>query len=408
MKCCILDACYPDGMSGAGLAALWLKHYCQLIGIEIAPPGAADVLLVTCVDPRNADFIAKVKRWFCLPVIAGGAGALSPHHLGLVADVVCCGDGRRTLDTLKLSGMPGVKNLPESWVHGQTRPVEIRSGFPWDAPPIQAEDGAYRLWCGRGCRKKCFFCQTGWACEYEENPSPDRLISTAKKMISDGNSIAYLSNDPSQHSFHDRLPPVMHGSYSVEYLRKYGAPSARQIRLGVEGVSSRVRSWVGKPISQQDLVGCTSWLNGLGKSVRWFMIAGIPGETDEDWAELRETVLKWKMVCLRGVLALSFTAWQPEPATPMGILPVEDSYWKRFCDFRDWFFTVGWSNRIKLMAPASPTARMESAIARMGLPVSALRAGGSWGPNDRVKYPGKVARNTIGARLLKELKEVQP
>jgi radical SAM superfamily enzyme YgiQ (UPF0313 family) len=196
----------------------------------------------------------------------------------------------------------------------------------------------------------------------------------------------------------------MHGSYSVEYLKKNGAPAARQIRLGVEGVSGRIRSLVGKPISKDDLIKCTIWLNELGKSVRWFMIAGIPGEDDCDWDELRESVQDWKMRCKKGVLALSFTAWQPEPATPMGILPVEDSYWDRFCSFRDWFFTAGWSNRVKIMGPAAPPSRMISSVYRMALSVAELRNGGNWGPNDRVNYPHKKARNAIGEKMLKEMR----
>jgi hypothetical protein len=162
----------------------------------------------------------------------------------------------------------------------------------------------------------------------------------------------------------------------------------------VEGVSERMRKSVGKPISHDDLVKSAAWLNSLGKSVRWFMIAGLPGETDDDWKEIQKAIMDWKRICSKGVLALSFTAWQPEPATPFGVAPVVDDYWPRWESFREWFFSgAGWSNRVKLMAPAGPKTRMESAVARMGLTVSELRRGGQWGPNDRVAYPYKSARN---------------
>jgi len=235
---------------------------------------------------------------------------------------------------------------------------------------------------------------------YQENPKPHDLLRTIRQLKTRNLRVAYLSNDPNQHSFSDKLPVIEHGSYSVAYMRQSGLPSARQVRIGVEGVSERLRIAVFKPISHDDLLRCTVWLNQSGKSVRWFLIAGLPSETDADWDELRCILAEWKKLCAKGVLALSFTAWQPEPATPMGICPVDDSYWDRWCRFREWFFSgAGWSNRVKLMAPACPRTRMASAVARMGLTETELRSGGVAGPNDRVAYPHKAQRDVIRRRM---------
>ena len=401
MKLSIIDACFPIGRQSSGLAALWLHHYAAQLGAVIVPPGEADVCAVTCVDPRNGATCAQIrKRWPHLSIVAGGAGALSPYSIGLHADAVCVGNGERFIETLCRDGLSAAKKLPETWVHGETRPVEIASGFPWTCPPIQAEDGSYRVWCGRGCKKRCAFCQTGWAQVYEENPDPSFLVDQIGALRRSGKRVAYLSNDPMQHSFFNRLPAVEHGSYSLDFIRRHGIPPARQIRLGVEGVSERLRRYVGKPVAHSDLVKATAWLNGLGKSVRWFMIAGLPGENASDWGELRTAVMDWKRICAKGVLALSFTAWQPEPATPLGIAPVMDDYWAQWEAFREWFFSgTGWSNRVKLMAPAAPKTRMESAVARMGLTESQLRIGGEWGPNNRVSYPHKLARDKAASRM---------
>lgn len=395
MKLSVIDACFPLSRQSCGMAALWLRWYIPRCGGTLTEPQDADALLVTCVDPRNWTVLRSVrKRYAGRRVYAGGAGALSPYSLGLHCDAVCVGNGERFIDTLIRRGNEAVQELPEAWVNGQSRPVEVASGFPWDCPPIQCEDKAYRVWCGRGCKKKCTFCQTGWAMRYEENPHPHRLMQTIDGLHKDGKAFAYLSNDPNQHTFAHMLPAIAHGSYSFDFIRRNGPPSARQVRLGVEGVSERLRKSIGKPISHDDLVKSAAWLNSLGKSVRWFMIAGLPGETEDDWQEIRRAVMDWKRICSKGVLALSFTAWQPEPATPLGIAPVTDEYWPRWESFREWFFSgAGWSNRVKLMAPAGPETRMESAVARMGLTVDELRIGGKWGPNDRVNYPYKAARN---------------
>jgi len=395
----VIDACFPLANQACGMAALWLRWYIPRCGGTLTEPQDADALLVTCVDPRNWTVLKAVrKRYPGRRVFAGGAGALAPYSLGLHCDAVCVGNGERFVETLIHDGVDSAMSLPESWVDGQTRPVEVAGGFPWGCPPIQCEDGAYRVWCGRGCRKKCAFCQTGWAMEYEENPEPARLMESIKALQTEKKPFAYLSNDPNQHSFAAMLPPIDHGSYSLDFIRRNGPPSARQVRLGVEGVSERMRKAVGKPIAYDDLVKSAAWLNSLGKSVRWFMIAGLPGENDADWQEIRRAVMDWKRICSKGVLALSFTAWQPEPATPLGIARVTDEYWPRWEAFREWFFSgSGWSNRVKLMAPAGPKTRMESAVARMGLTVDELRRGGQWGPNDRVAYPHKDARNKRAA-----------
>jgi hypothetical protein len=403
----VIDACFPLSKQSFGMAALWLRWYIPKCGGTLTDPKDADALLVTCVDPRNWNVLKAVrKRYPGKRVFAGGAGALAPYSLGLHCDAVCVGNGERFVQTMVSNGIDAAMSLPESWVEGQLRPVDVATGFCWSCPPIQCEDGAYRVWCGRGCKKKCAFCQTGWSMEYEENPDHRGLMDSIKTLQRENRAFAYLSNDPNQHSFAAQLPPIDHGSYSIDFIRRNGPPSARQVRLGVEGVSEKMRQLVGKPIRHGDLVKSAAWLNSLGKSVRWFMIAGLPGESDDDWQEIRQAVTDWKRICSKGVLALSFTAWQPEPATPLGIAPVVDDYWVRWEAFREWFFSGdGWSNRVKLMAPAGPQTRIESAVARMGLTVDELRTGGNWGPNDRVNYPYKKQRNAMAEKLMERIND---
>jgi len=400
VKLSVIDACFSINKQSQGLAAMWIEWFAQRAQTKVVPVRDSDVCAVTCVDPRNWEVCRTIKKkWpHVKPKRVRGQSPSATRH-DFHADAVC--DGRRFMAELIKGGVDAVKHLPETWIRGQDRPVEVAVGFPWDCPPIQAEDGAYRVWCGRGCKKRCAFCQTGWAMAYEENPNGYQLIRQAKNLIQAGKRIAYLSNDPMQHTFGKQLPPVQHGSYSLDYMKRYGAPKARQIRLGVEGVSERLRKFVYKPISTDDLVKASAWLCSLGKSVRWFMIAGLPTEEDGDWEELKDAVTKWKKICHKGVLAISFTAWQPEPATPLGVMPLDDAYWPRWESFKKWFFDGdGWSNRVKLMAPAQPKARLKSAIARMGLDEKTLRAGGQWGPNDRVMYAHKTQRNTIAERML--------
>lgn len=394
MNVAILDASFPiKNQSGRGMSTLYLKWEMDKRNIKEYLPDSADMILVSCQSTESTPFVKQLRSKYPQKIIiCGGAASTSPYTLGLYCDMVCVGDGQKFLDVLFREGIDKAKLLSNVWIHGETRLVDIDNGFPWDMPPIQGEDGAFRIWCGRGCKKKCAFCQTGWAYEYNENPNPERAILSANKIITNGGKIAYLSNDLMQHSFYSRLPHTNHGSYSVEYLAKAGSlPPATQIRLGVEGVSERLRRSVSKPISSNDLIGCTVWLNKNKKSVRWFMIAGLPGETKDDWEELKDVVLRWKSITSKGVLALSFTAFSPDPATPLSIEPITDDYWDYFLDFKEWFFGgKGWSNRIKLMNPQQPKTRMQKAIFSMGLSEQQLRRGGYFSPNwERLSYPYK-------------------
>jgi hypothetical protein len=403
MQYCVVDACFPLLQQSFGMAAMWLKYELSRRDIAEAPISSADCLLVTCVDARNVDFVARIKKKFPgKHIIAGGSAGYAPASIAQFCDCVCVGNGERFMDVLFSDGLCAAMSLPESFVHGETRTVQVASGFPWRMPPIQAEDGMFRLWCGRGCKKKCAYCQTGWSCEYEENPNPKSIVAYANRLGVSGDKFAYLSNDPLQHSFHDLLPQTESSSFSFEYIKKYGLPNARQVRLGVEGPSQRLRAFVRKPIAHDDLWKSTSWMNQNGKSVRWFMIAGLPSETDADYEELKTALTNWKKYTPKGVLALSFTAWQPEPSTPLGAFPLDDSYYDRYNRFKEWFFGIGFSNKIKIMNPMSPKARLESAIARMCLPSDKLYVGDDWGPNNRIEYPYKAQRNKMYVLLKKE------
>ena len=387
------------------MGAKYLAWELERRGItECAPPGA-DVILITCVSPIDEKYVARVrqkypqKRIFC-----GGAAGTSPHSLGKHCDGVCVGDGQTFMEALLTHGADAALSLPNVWIDGQSREVSVDSAFPWDLPPIKCEDGAIRIWCGRGCKNKCAFCQTGWGQEYQENPDGAHVIRQSHRLVGKGEKIAYLSNDVAQHSFYHGLPKIEHGSYSVKYLKQNGLPPARQIRLGIEGVSERLRALVNKPISHDDLLGCTAWLNKNGKGVRWFLIAGLPGETASDWEELRSAVMEWKRRVQKGVLALSFTAWCPDPATPLAPMPLRDDYWGNFTIFKEWFFGgKGWSNRIKLMLPQQPSSRLQKAMCSMGLGEKQLRTGGDWGPNDRVAYPFKAGAKAMYKKILNQI-----
>jgi len=163
----------------------------------------------------------------------------------------------------------------------------------------------------------------------------------------------------------------------------------KSVRIGVEGVSERIRRAIAKPVNNSDLLDITALLISRGVGVRWFFITGLPGETEDDWQELRELVNGLRQM-EKGCVMFNFHAFIPQPATPLCILPLMDEYWDRFEDFRRWFFHgPGFTRRVQIVAPAKYAGRLQRATESMAADEKELRRG--WLENEnknwRVKYP---------------------
>lgn len=380
-----------------GLGQSWLKWELQQHGVETVPPGSADVVLAS-VQSQQA--IGELKRELKrngvdprrTPVVLGGPGAYAPAVFDGSAAVACVGEGRRFVATLVADGLDAAKQLPNSWVPGEAREVIPDTDFPWDCPPIKYQDGTTRLWVSRGCKRKCLFCQTGWESAYRRNDGMDGVYQVAARLAASGDAPYFQTNDWGELDW-TRVPPTPHLSITHQCLAKLMGgvhlAKVRSLRFGVEGVSERIRAALHKPIGTAALVEDTRTLLHMGKTVRWFMIAGLPGETDADWQELRECVLWLKRNVAKGAVMLHFHAFIPHPAAPLSCLPLADEYWGHFDEFRRWFFDgPGLTNRVQIMPCAKPPTRLKQAMESMACSEENLRRG--WlnynSPNERVRY----------------------
>lgn len=374
-------------------------------GGRIVEPRDADVVCVTVISPHEWQCVPRMlKRVGVIPdkaqrlrqrVVLGGQGATSPAIFDPFVDAACVGEGRRFLQVLVREGLPAAMALPHAWVPGETREVEMDNDFPWDAPPIKAEDGIVRLYASRGCKKKCLFCHTGWSVPYREGDEAD-LVREYKALRKAGYRVNVVTNDAPALSFFDALDGVEHFSASYSQTKRMlesggmdMLKGVRSVRFGVESPSTRLRSAVGKPIDTWALYDATVALLNEGIGVRWFMIAGLPGETAEDYEELIEVVRRVRHDARKGALQLSFTAFCPDSAAPLCLAPLDDSYWERFDRFWKWFFEGdGYTRRVQLFRCAGPASRLEHAIGSMGATEAELRRG--WldrdPPNWRIRY----------------------
>jgi radical SAM superfamily enzyme YgiQ (UPF0313 family) len=414
MKLAILDSNYMD-QKYQGLAASWLRWELGRLKTDIVDPAAADILLVTVSSPQGYPAVRRLLKRIGnrgAKIVLGGGGAFAPAVFDDIADVACVGEGPRFVRTLVTRGLDEASHLPNAWLPGDTRSVVPDEDFPWDCPPIRHPDGTVRVAASRGCRFRCMFCQTGWESRYRA-ANPARVQDTVKSLISRGHRVAVLTNDGADMSV-QALSGGEFLSVRFDTLRKLmpiNRSNVKSVRIGVEGISARLRSAVGKPIDAEELVDVSRRLilNGIG--VRWFFIVGLPGETDEDWLELRELVVRVSREIPRGCVMSNFHAFIPQPATPLCVPPLVDEYWDRFDEFRRWFFHGGGrTRRMQLVSPCKYPGRLERARQSMGATETELRAGlwTSLNANWRISYPhgGPSDLRQIARRYFNRLKTV--
>ena len=407
MKFSIFDCSVPfTKQSQRWLGAMYCQWELQKRGMQEVSIENATHILCSCVSVGNVTRIKTLKKKNkSAIIIVGGPAAYSPYIFMDVADVIVVGDGSRFFRILFEKGIDKAVELENVLTQNKLF-AKIDNGFPYNMPPMKTIDGTYRVFCGKGCKGKCNFCQTGWAIEYSENPDPGLLIRQSKDLIRAGQKIQYVSNDLNQHSFSPKLPNTSTGSVSVKFLKKYGLPAAREVRLGIEGVSQRLRDKNAKPISNKDLVDLSIWLSSNSRAVKWFLIAGLPSEHKDDWGELREAIKAWKKYTSKGVLHISFTTFTPQPATPFSYYGVNSEYWENYEEFADWFFHgKGYSNRIRIYKPEKPENRDKNAILYMGNEESVYKTG-VYSPNiSVVEYPHRKLWGKRIEELVKQEKE---
>jgi radical SAM superfamily enzyme YgiQ (UPF0313 family) len=160
------------------------------------------------------------------------------------------------------------------------------------------------------------------------------------------------------------------------------------VRIGVDGLSERIRAAIGKRIASGELVDLCRRLVGWQKQVRLFLVCGYPLETDDDWLEFSD-VVKGLAALDSGLIHMTFHAFVPVPPAPLSIFPLEDSFENRWDAFFERFMYGSYrSSHVHLLGPASRRTRNNYAQWSMAATKTELRRG--WwhnnNPNWRVTY----------------------
>jgi hypothetical protein len=391
MKLAVIDTNYKPSEKYFGLAASWLRWEIERRGLVLYDPKDADTWLMTTSSQQG---LTGVTRWLKLrtakqhTVILGGGGCYAPAVFDGLVDACCVGEGKAFIDALLDNGIDKAMSLDCVWVAGQTQTVTPSQDFPWDVPPIMHPDGRVRIPESRGCKQSCLFCQTGWERHYIEHPSPEKVKATAINMNKLNIKWDVLTND-SGHGITQTIPGSTVSSMTYKTWQSMPTNTMpRAIRIGVEGVSERLRRAVGKPITNAELFKHTKRSVEAGKVVRLFFILGLPLETQADYQDLYDLTIKFGELD-RGLVHLTFHAYIPQPATPLCVFPLVDEYLEPFEEYKRAFFDGHLNtNRVQIVSPAKYPTRLKNAKRSMCATEKELRRG--WWTHDnanwRVKY----------------------
>jgi len=393
----VIDANYSKNRY-VGMAASWLRWELERVGIAECVPEQADFIWLTVSSQQGLAEARGVLRRVSnkrARVILGGGGAYAPAVFNELAHVICVGEGAKFVRTFLREGYEAACALPETWIPGETRPVVPSTSFPWDVPPIQHPDGTVRVFGARGCKYRCLFCQTGWENSYRPNPDPAHLQRQIDRLESERRRVAIVTNDGAEEhvALHGQQEFISVRLRNLQRIMPIQRAQCKSVRIGVEGVSERLRVAVGKPVPNDDLLRTTFDLLREGVGVRWFFIVGLPGETWDDYQELHYLVSGLKKLP-KGCVMMNFHAFIPQPAAPLSVLPLRDEYWEPFDEFRRWFFHgPGFTRHVQIIAPSKYHGRLQRAMESMAASETELRRG--WAdhdnPNWRVKYLAEPA-----------------
>ncbi len=329
-------------------------------------------------DPRHPWIILGGHAAGSAPFLHGDT--LGPGSGGLV-DAVCLGDGvawlqeflRRAM-AAKAADLPKrdflaalARELPGTYVPSlyrhlveDHRLVSITPLLPDLPMPVQHRqdpmetwlqdyDGAYipfsdeeteeTLPLAAGCAYRCRFCQTGWLRNQLSTAPPQAVLPTASrfKAAMVNADLNLLASDacsiPGLDDLLDALCPLFRRvsvkSLSIaslvrhpESFRLLRKLAKHEFTFGVEGISARLRAFLGKPATAADLIRIAEHLSGGGlRQIKLFFIAtGL--EEERDLRELEQLLNQIHAKIPSCRLIASFMPLFLAPFTPLQFAPL--------------------------------------------------------------------------------------
>ena len=206
-----------------------------------------------------------------------------------------------------------VQDMDQSFI--LTKPIGIYNLEPRIADGVEIT---------RGCEGQCCFCVAGFTYMPFRARSAKRVLEAVKEWLYHKGSETikltsfcgtsypqlntlirsiyseegrdYLEGLPKKvEAMSTRIDTVNENSNYCSFLKKAGN---NRIVFGVEGISQRLRQMVSKNYTEEQILDTVRMLARDGYTIVKFMfIAGLPGESEEDWDELVKLTAKMVEIC---------------------------------------------------------------------------------------------------------------
>ncbi|MGI2336409.1 MAG: radical SAM protein [Dehalogenimonas sp.] len=297
------------------------------------------------------------------PLIIGGGATLTanPAPAAPFFDAVCIGEAEAILpdllDTLKGSlNVPRrdileqLTKLPGIYVPGHSQSaVKRRYNTDMNTFPIgttiftnDTEFGdMYLLEAQRGCRYSCRFCLVAGAfCpfrwrsvevllkEAENNLQYRKCVALVGPVVSEHPQIVALLQGLRELGFHLSMGSMRVNPISTEVLAELVKGGVKSVTIAPEAGNDRLRRSIGKGFSDNDVIEAVSKIGAAGiRQLTLYSMVGLPGETDEDAADLAALVIRCKAEAdkYRLLLSLNVSAFIPKPQTSFERKPMANT-----------------------------------------------------------------------------------
>ncbi|MFH1084744.1 MAG: radical SAM protein, partial [Chloroflexota bacterium] len=283
-------------------------------------------------------------------LLGGPAVSANPMPLAPVADAVVIGEAEECLEALT-----GV--LRESWAHDRAATLAALRRLPGVYVPLLGEDervsrlvahdldrwpthtaivapqaefgDMYLIEISRGCPHGCRFCLAGHLYRPMRERSLATLLAQARHGMQFRRKLGLVAAAVSDHTEIDALVAglrQMGAALSVSSLRMrpLSAPlvqalaesGAQVITLAPEAGSERLRRAIHKGVTQDDILAATALVAHQGfETCKLYFMLGLPGETDDDIAELLALVRAIAAIFTRRIV-VNLTPFVPKAHTP--------------------------------------------------------------------------------------------
>lgn len=347
MKCSFVEACASDADAGS-IGAFFVMHHARIAGHEIVESrhtiDGCDIELISVHHSSDLESLARMPKKAPIRIVGGHAMQANARPAIPFADVVFIGEAEERigimLDALQstgtvdsLRGMPGVV-VTKDHVAGGDLPGAVHcKPLPNNPPYLNRPDTRSAAWyieIARGCPFSCNYCELGHSSPYRFYRAEHIKGLIDKCDLTKTRKVNFFAPDEASHPDWDELHEYVHrtgylaGFSSMrvdQVLRK--RPKIRSnslVRVGVDGLSGRIRRIVNKKISDEMLVEYFDYMLKSGHvQFKMFQIFNYPFETADDWKVFETTMQDIKRIPIEKNVSLriKWTPFIPQPVTPL-------------------------------------------------------------------------------------------